>query len=129
MTHILNHTVSSCAVCMHELFCFFIWQKKQQGLQQSFIAKCLKLKFNAMTMCVSEIVYLSKETTRSSTCRHFLVAVEHLCFTYTDSTIPLLGKSKISSVLLFFTVTEQTDFCLTRSNLPKTGFLASWLIS
>ena len=50
-----------------------------------------------------------------------------LCFRYTDSTIPLLSKSKISS-LLPYSVTVQPGLCQTWSETPKTGFLRTRLI-
>ena len=54
-------------------------------------------------------------------------AEQHLWFRYTASTIPLLSKSKISS-LLPASVTVQAGLCQTGSDTRKTGFLASWLI-
>ena len=50
-----------------------------------------------------------------------------LCFRYTDSTIHLLAKSKISS-LLSSSVAVQPGLCRTWSETLKTGFLASRLI-
>ena len=59
-------------------------------------------------------------------------ADQRLCFRYTDSTIPLLLKSEISS---FYpsSVAAQDDLCCTSSETQKTGFLVSqlfiiWLI-
>ena len=49
---------------------------------------------------------------------------QHLCFHYTDSTIPLLSKSEISS-LKQSSVVAQPGFCRTRSETPKTGFLTT----
>ena len=51
----------------------------------------------------------------------------HLCFQYTDSTIPLLPKSEISS-LQPSSVVVQPGLCGTWSETPKTGFLAMQLI-
>ena len=53
-------------------------------------------------------------------------ADQRLCFRYTDSTIPLLSKSKISSFYPAY-VTVQVGLCQTWSEIPKTGFLASRL--
>ena len=53
-------------------------------------------------------------------------ADQHLCFRYTDSTIPLLSKSNISS-LLPSSVAEQPGLCRTWSETPKTGFLTTRL--
>ena len=49
-------------------------------------------------------------------------ADQRLCFRYTDTTIPLLCISEISS-LLPSSVTVQPGLCLTWSETPKTGFL------
>ena len=48
-------------------------------------------------------------------------ADQHLCFRYTDSTIPPLPKYEISS-LLAFSVTAQPGLCRTWLEPPKTGF-------
>ena len=50
-----------------------------------------------------------------------------LCFRYTDSTIPLLPKSEISS-LYQSSVAVQPGLCMTWSETPKTGFLTTRLI-
>ena len=55
-------------------------------------------------------------------------ADQRLCFRYMDSTIPLLPKSKISSILPY-SLTVQAGLCQTWSETLKTGFLASRLIS
>ena len=55
-------------------------------------------------------------------------ADQRLCFRYTDSTIPLLPKSEISSILLS-SVAVQPGLCRTWSETPKTGFLATRLKS
>ena len=54
-------------------------------------------------------------------------ADQHLCFRYTDSTIPLLTKSELSS-LLSSSVVVQPGLCRTWSEDPKTGSLMTWLI-
>ena len=51
-------------------------------------------------------------------------ADQRLCFRYSDSTIPLLLKSEISSFYLFSELV-QAGLCRTWSETPKTGFLAS----
>ena len=53
-------------------------------------------------------------------------ADQRLCFPYTDSTIPLLPKSKISS-LQSSCVVVQPGLCRTWSETPKTGFLTTRL--
>ena len=54
-------------------------------------------------------------------------ADQRLCFRYTDSTIPLLPTSEISS-LCPSSVTAQSGLCRTWSETPKTGFLRTRLI-
>ena len=54
-------------------------------------------------------------------------ADQRLCFHYTDSKIPLLPKSEISSLKLS-SVAAQPDLCGTWSETPKTGFLRTRLI-
>ena len=54
-------------------------------------------------------------------------ADQRLCFRYTDSTIPLLLESEISS-LLPSSVVVQPGLCQTWSETPKTGFLRKRLI-
>ena len=54
-------------------------------------------------------------------------ADQRLCFRYTDSTIPLLLKSEISS-LYPSSVAVQPGLCLTWSETPKTSFLTMRLI-
>ena len=54
-------------------------------------------------------------------------ADQRLCFRYTDSTIPLLPKSEISSIQTY-SVVVQPDLCRTWSETPKTGFLRTRLI-
>ena len=53
-------------------------------------------------------------------------ADQRLCFRYTDTTIPLLSKSEISS---FYpsSVAVQPDLCGTWLETPKTGFLTTRL--
>ena len=54
-------------------------------------------------------------------------ADQRLCFRYTDSTIPLLPQSEMSS-LYPSSVAVQTSLCGTWSETPKTGFLTTRLI-
>ena len=53
-------------------------------------------------------------------------ADQRLCFHYTESTIPLLPKSEISS-LQPSSVAVQPGLCRTWSETPKTGFLKTRL--
>ena len=59
--------------------------------------------------------------------RGYRAADQRLCFSYTDSTIPLLPKSEISS-LQPYSVTVQPGLCGTWSETQKTGFLTTRLI-
>ena len=54
-------------------------------------------------------------------------ADQRLCFRYTDTTMPLVPKSKISSLKLF-SVAVQPGMCRTWSETQKTGFLITRLI-
>ena len=54
-------------------------------------------------------------------------ADQRLCFRHTDSAIPLLSKSEISS-LKPSSVAVQPGLCRTWSKTPKTGFLTTMLI-
>ena len=54
-------------------------------------------------------------------------ADQRLCFRYTDSAIPLLSNSEISS-LKPSCVVVQPGLCGTWSETPKTGFLRTRLI-
>ena len=58
--------------------------------------------------------------------RGYREADQRLCFRYTDSTIPLLSKSEISS-LQPSSVVVQSGLCRTWSETPKTGFLRTRL--
>ena len=53
-------------------------------------------------------------------------ADQHLCFLYTDSTIPLLPKSEISC-LYVSSEAAQPGLCRAWSETPKTGFLMTRL--
>ena len=53
-------------------------------------------------------------------------ADQHLCFRYTNSTVPLLPKSEIS-ILRPSSVAVQLGLCQTWSETPKTGFLITRL--
>ena len=53
-------------------------------------------------------------------------ADQRRCFRYTNSAIPLLAKSEISSLWLS-SVVVQPGLCLTLSETPKTGFLTTRL--
>ena len=59
--------------------------------------------------------------------RRYCTADQRVCFRYTDSTIPRLLKSEIST---FYPSSEtvQAGLCQTWSETPKTGFLMLWII-
>ena len=54
-------------------------------------------------------------------------ADQRLWFFYTDSSVPLLPKSEISSFLRS-SIAAQAGLCQAWSEIPKTSFLASQLI-
>ena len=58
--------------------------------------------------------------------RSYCAADQRLCFRYTDSKIPLLPKSEISS-LSPSSVAVQPGLCRTWSETPKTDFLTTRL--
>ena len=63
----------------------------------------------------------------SCICENKDASDQRLCFRYLDSTIPLLPKSEILSILPS-SVAVQPDFCRTWSETPKTDFLKTRLI-
>ena len=72
-----------------------------------------------MAFCISE----NKDADQL---RSNCAADQGLCFHYTDSTIPLLPKSEISS-LWQSSVAVQPGLCRTWPETPKTGFLTTRL--
>ena len=66
--------------------------------------------------------------TKTKTEISFAVTDQRLCFRYTDSTIPLLPKTEISS-LWPSSVVVQPGLCRTWSETPKTGFLTTFVYS
>ena len=99
--------------------------------------KYLHLKIVIFSSLKITVLYISRVMTKPAFCicenkdadqlRGNREADQRLCFRYTDSTIPLLSKSEISS-LMPSSVAVQTGLCLTRSETPKTGFLTTRLI-
>ena len=89
-------------------------------------------------MCLRDVKYMSRIVRKPDFClgenkgadqlRGDREADQRLCFRYTDSTISLLLKSEISS---FYAAsgTVHVGLCQTWLETPKTGFLASRLIS
>ena len=69
-------------------------------------------------------MHMRKQRRRSAS--RYREADQRLCFRYTDSTIPLLPKSEISS-LCPSSVVVQPSLCRTWSETPKTGFLRTRL--
>ena len=73
----------------------------------------------------TNVMHMRNQRRRSAS-RYYREADQRLCFRYTDSTIPLLPTSEISS-LYPSSVAVQTALCQTRSDTPKTGFLTTRL--
>ena len=76
------------------------------------------MKKNAFCICVNKGVDQLHSNCAADQC---------LCFRYTDSTIPLLTESEISS-LLTTSMTVQPDLCKTWSETPKTDFVVTRLM-
>ena len=81
-----------------------------------------------MTLVVRKLAFGICENKDADQLRGNRKADQGLCFRYTDSTIPLLPKSEISS-LKPSSVAVQPGLCRTWSETPKTGFLTTRLIS
>ena len=63
-----------------------------------------------------------------SNCEAFVTdCVADLCFRYMNSTIPLLSKSKITSLDYPFSVFVQLGFCGTCLEIHIAVFLMAWL--
>ena len=100
---------------------------------ENFAVIYLKFKQNGQTL-----EYLSRDVRKPDFCicenkdadqlRGNREADQRLCFRYTDSTVPLVSKSEISSLYLF-SEAVQPSLCGTWSETPKTGFLRTRLIS
>ena len=82
---------------------------------------------NNMSRVVRKPAFCTCENKDADQLRGNREADQRLCFRHTDSTIPLLPKSKISS-LYPSSVAVQTGLCQTWSETPKTGFLRMRLI-
>ena len=103
---------------------------------QSFLHPCLSnsisqtsiLSVANMSLVMSKPDFYICENTDADQLRGNREADQRLCFRYTDSTIPLLPKSEISS-LFPSSVVLQPGLCRTWSETPKTGFLTTRLIS
>ena len=80
-----------------------------------------------MSLVIRKPVFCICENKDADQLRGNREADQHLCFCYKDSTIPLLPKSKISS-LQPSSVAVQPGFCRTWSEIPKTGFFTKRLI-
>ena len=80
-----------------------------------------------MSRIVRKLAFCICENKDADQLRGNREADQRLCFRYTDSTIPLLPKSEISS-LQQSSVAVQPGLCRTWSETPKTGFLRTRLI-
>ena len=80
-----------------------------------------------MSLIVRKSVFCICENKEADQLRGDREADQHLCFRNTDSTIPLLPKSEISS---FYPSSDaaQPSLCQTWSETPKTSFLTTRLI-
>ena len=83
---------------------------------------------NALSRVVRKPAFCICENKDADQLRGNREADQLLCFRHTDSTLPLLSKSEISS-LWPSSVTVQPGLCQTWSETPKTGFLRTRLHS
>ena len=124
-----------CAHIGHTLYispcvCIFIVETTivnmfSDQLCSGLVTKLVNLQ-NEMSRDVRKPAFCICENKDADQLRGNREADQRLCFRYTDSTIPLLPKSKISS-LWPSSVTAQPGLCGTRSETPKTGFLTTRL--
>ena len=77
-----------------------------------------------MSRVVRKLAFCICENKGADKLRGNREADHRLCFRYTDSLIPLLPKSEISS-LSPISMAAQPGLCRTRSKNPKTGFLTT----
>ena len=92
------------------------------------IKPCLNLhKYKHMSLIMRKPAFCLCENKDADQLRGNREADQRLCFRYTDSTIPLLPKSEISS-LYPSSVAIQPGLCRPCSETPKTGFLRTRLI-
>ena len=80
-----------------------------------------------MSLVMSKLAFCICENKDTDQLRGNREADQRLCFHYTDSTIPLLPISEISSLWPTH-VAVQPGLCGTWSETPKTGFLTTQLI-
>ena len=97
------------------------------SLTRSLIATTKQNIFSKMSLVIRKPAFSICENKDADQLRGNREADQRLCFRYTDSTIPLLPKSKISS-LYPSSVVVQPGLCGTWSETPKTGFLRTRLI-
>ena len=81
---------------------------------------------NHMSLVVRKPAFCICENKEADQLRGNCEADQRLCFCYTDSTIPLLPKSEISS-LQPSSVVVQRGMCRTWLEIPKTCFLVTRL--
>ena len=86
-----------------------------------------KLSVLHMSRVVRKTAFCICENKDADQLRGNREADQRLCFRFTESTIPLLSKSEISS-LYPSSVAVQPSLCGTWSETPKTGFLTTKLI-
>ena len=88
---------------------------------------CLEISQVNMSLVMRKPAFCICENKDADQLRSNCATDQRLCFRYTGSTIPLVPKSKISS-LKPSSVAVQPSLCRTWSETPKTGFLTRRLI-
>ena len=91
-----------------------------QGIESTFLKIDLSNDVRKPDICICE----NKDADQLRGNRE---ADQRLCFRHTDSAIPLLPNSEISTPKSF-SVAVQPGLCRTWSETPKTGFLRTRLI-
>ena len=84
------------------------------------------IPYHQMSLVMRKPDFCICENKDADQLRSNCAADQRLCFHYTDSTIPLLPKSKILSIKPS-SLSEQPSLCRTWSETPKTGFLTTRL--
>ena len=104
---------------------YFLYQKNVRPVYNYFNLNFVMSK-TKMSRVMRKPAFCIYENKDADQLRGNREANQHLCFRYTDSTIPLLPKSEISSIQPS-SVVVQPGLSRTWSDTPKTGFLTTRL--
>ena len=104
-------------------------KRKEKCIESDYGMLCTNTDYFSdviMEPCYEKTGFLQIENKDADQLRGIHEADQRLCFRYTDRTIPLLSKSKVSSLYLS-SVVVQTGLCQVWSETPETGFLTARL--